>query len=64
MLPWLEIEIHILQKVYATQTQNSKGREGGGVAKRPQLNLKFEEKIVKKTKRKEKDPKTRGIKIY
>ena len=40
MLPWLEIEIHILQKVYVTQTQNSKGREGGGVAKRPQL--KFE----------------------
>ena len=40
MLPWLEIESHILQTVYVTQTQNSKWGEGDGVAKRPQL--KFE----------------------
>ena len=48
MLPWLEIEIHILQKVYVTQTQNSKGREGDGVAKRPQW--KFQQQIDNITK--------------
>ena len=54
MLPWLEIEIHILQKVYVTQTQNSKGREGGGVAKRPQLKFEILRKNRKKTERKRK----------
>ena len=37
MLPRFKIEAHTLQKNYVTQTRNSKGWEGGGVAKRPQL---------------------------
>ena len=61
-LPGLEIEIHILQKVYVTQTQNSKGREGGGVAKRPQL--KFEicfETMQKKETKNEKEKRKKDI---
>ena len=37
MLPCLEIQIQILQKIYVTQTRNSKVGERDRVAKRPQL---------------------------
>ena len=42
------------RKFDAAQTQNSKGREGGGVAKRPQLKFEIFKKSNKKSKRKPK----------